>query len=187
MTDNLRTSFEELPVSDITNDQLTGLVLKGACDVLDQCLVKIDHCVGQLSDEQVWWRPREEMNSIGNLLLHLMGNVRQWIIAGLGTAEDVRNRPAEFSQRGPIPKEELLAQMRQTVTDAKSVLAQRTAAEMLAVRRVQGWDVTGWDAMFDCVPHFKGHTQEIIHLTRLQLGDAYKFHWQPQNPEQGAK
>lgn len=112
-------------MSDITNDQLTGIVLKSACDVLDQCLVKISHCVGQLSDEQVWWRPREEMNSIGNLLLHLTGNVRQWMIAGLGTAKDVRNRPAEFSQRGSIPKEELLEQRRQAVADAKSVLAQR--------------------------------------------------------------
>lgn len=170
----------------MTNDQLTAIVLGGACDVFDQCLEKIGHCASQLSDEQVWWRPREEMNSIGNLLLHLTGNVRQWIVAGLGAAADVRHRPAEFSQRGPIPREELLEQLRQAVADAKAVMSQRTAEEMLAVRRVQGWDVTGWNAMFDCIPHFKGHTQEIICLTRLQLGDAYQFHWQPRTSEQGA-
>lgn len=173
-------------MQDMTNDQLTATVLNGACDVLEQCMAKIDHCLGQVSDEQVWWRPREEMNSIGNLLLHLAGNVRQWLVAGLGGAEDVRNRPREFSQRGPIPPAELFEQLRQAVTDAKSVLAQRTAADMLAVRRIQGMDVTGWEATFDCVPHFKGHTQEIICLTRLQLGAAYTFHWQPQTPEQGA-
>lgn len=173
-------------MTSITADQVTTNVLGNVCDVFDQCLTKITHCLDQLSDEQVWWRPREEMNSIGNLLLHLTGNVRQWVISGLGTAADVRNRPAEFSQRGPIPKQELLEQLRQAVADAKSVIVQRTAADMLAVRRVQGWDVSGWKAVFDCVPHFKGHTQEIICLTRLQLGDAYKFHWQPQTPEQGA-
>ena len=59
------------------------------------------------------------------------------------------------------------------------------AAEILAQRRIQGFEVTGWQAIFDCVPHFKGHTQEIICLTRLQLGDAYRVHWQPQTPEQG--
>jgi hypothetical protein len=170
----------------MTNDQLTATILQCAQDVLDQCMVKIDHCLGQLSDGQVWWRPHEDMNSIGNLLLHLTGNVRQWVVAGLGDVEDVRNRPAEFSERGPISRTELLERLKQTVADAKSVLARRTAAEMLAPRRIQGSDVSGWQAMFDCVPHFKGHTQEIICLTRLQLGDAYKFHWQPQTPEQGA-
>jgi len=169
----------------MTTDQLTATVLDSAGEVLDQCMTKIDHCLGQLSDEQVWWRPRDEMNSIGNLLLHLSGNVKQWIISGLGTAEDVRDRPAEFSQRGPIPKAEVLEQLARVVAEAKSVLAQRTAAQMLADRRIQGFEVTGWKAIFDCVPHFKGHTQEIICLTRMQLGDAYRVHWRPQTPEEG--
>jgi hypothetical protein len=169
----------------MTTDQLTTNILQSVCDVFDECMTKINHCLGQLSDEQVWWRPREEMNSIGNLLLHLGGNVKQWIVSGLGMVEDVRNRPAEFSQRSPIPKAELLEQLTRVVTEAKSGLAQCTAAEMLAQRRIQGFEVTGWQAIFDCVPHFKGHTQEIICLTRLQLGDAYRVHWQPQSPEQG--
>lgn len=173
-------------MKDMTTDQLTTTVLEHVSEVFDQCMTKINHCIGQLSDEQVWWRPRDEMNSIGNLLLHLSGNVKQWIVSGLGSAEDVRNRPAEFSQRGPIPKAEVLEQLAQVVAEAKSVLSQRSAAEMLAARRIQGFEVTGWEAIFDCVPHFKGHTQEIICLTRLQLGDTYRIQWQPQTPEEGA-
>ena len=171
---------------DITPDSLTTTVLKNAGEVFDQCMVKVSHCLDQLTEEQLWWRPREEMNSIGNLLLHLTGNIRQWVVSGLGTAKDIRDRPAEFSQRVPIPKAVMLDQLARVITEAKSALAQRTAAEMLVTRRIQEFDVTGWQALFDCVPHFKGHTQEIILLTRLQLGNAYKFHWQPQNPEQGA-
>lgn len=168
-----------------TTDEFATTILGCAGEVLDQCMTKIKHCLDQLTDEQIWWRPREEMNSIGNLLLHLSGNVRQWIISGLGTSEDTRNRPAEFSQRGPIPKAELLKQLTQDVADAKAVMAQRNAAEMAAVRPIQEWEVNGWQAIFDCIPHFKGHTQEIICLTRLQLGDAYRIHWQPKTPGDG--
>ena len=171
----------------LTTNQLTTTVLESACEVFDECMTKINHCLEQLSDEQVWWRPREDMNSIGNLLLHLSGNVKQWIVSGLGNAADDRNRPAEFSQRGPIPKAELIEQLARCVAEARSVLGKCTAEEMLADRRIQGFEVTGWQAIFDCVPHFKGHSQEIICLTRLQLGNAYRVHWQPQTPEQGLR
>src|SRR3954452_23792908 len=60
-------------------------------------LHKITHCMLQLTDEQVWQRPRPEMNSVGNLITHLCGNLRQWIISGVGGSPDVRNRPAEFA------------------------------------------------------------------------------------------
>jgi hypothetical protein len=148
--------------------------------------VKIQHCLSQLTDEQVWWRPRDEMNSIANLLLHLTGNVRQWIVAGLGGATDVRLRPQEFSERGPIPKARLLADLEAVVDEARKILAGCSATDLLARRRIQGHGVSGIGAIFDCVPHFKGHTQEIICLTRLQLGTKYQFHWQPQSAEQGA-
>jgi uncharacterized damage-inducible protein DinB len=147
---------------------------------------RIKHCLDQLNDEQLWWRPEPSMNSIGNLILHLCGNVRQWIVAGLGGAADVRNRPAEFAERGPMPKRELLRQLEATVADSKRVLTGLTAEQLLRIRRIQGWDVTGLTAIFDSVPHFRGHTQEIVHMTRSQLGDAYRFAWTPATPEQGA-
>ncbi len=153
---------------------------------LDGCVDRIRHCLDQLSDEQVWWRPREGLNSLGNLVLHLTGNVRQWIVAGIGAATDIRNRPREFAESGPIPKEDIWRRLADVVEQANEVLLGVTAEQLLARRRIQGYDVTGLGAIFGSVPHFKGHTQEIICLSRLQLGDAYKFFWQPETPEQVA-
>ena len=170
----------------ITADDLAAAVGTEAGNELTSALGKIKHCLGQLTDDQVWWRSHPSLNSIGNLILHLCGNVRQWIVAGLGGASDVRDRPAEFAERGPIPKADLLCKLDAVVDEAKAVLSKLTARQLLEARRIQGFDVTGLKAIFDSVPHFRGHTQEIIHLTRLQLGDAYQFAWTPTTPEQGA-
>ena len=170
----------------MTADELAAAVCSGAGNELTSALGKIKHCLGQLTDAQVWWRAQPSLNSVGNLILHLRGNVRQWIIAGVGGAADVRDRPAEFSEHGPIPKDELLGTLEAVVDEARAVLARQTARALLQARRIQGFDVTGLAAIFDSVPHFRGHTQEIVHLTRLQLGDAYQFAWAPTTPEQGA-
>ena len=170
----------------MTADELATAVGTEAANELASALGKIKHCLGQLTDEQVWWRSRPSLNGIGNLILHLCGNVRQWIVAGLSGAVDCRDRPAEFAERGPIPKEELLRKLEAVVDEARAVLARQTARQLLEARRIQGFDVTGPAAIFDSVPHFRGHTQEIVSLTRLQLGDAYKFAWAPTTPEQGA-
>jgi hypothetical protein len=170
----------------MTADELAAAVGTEAANEMSSALGKIKHCLGQLTDEQVWWRSRPSRNSIGNLILHLCGNVRQWIIAGLSGATDVRDRPAEFAERGPIPKAELLHKLEAVVDEAGAVLVQQTARQLLEARPIQGFDVTGLAAIFDSVPHFRGHTQEIVHLTRLQLGDAYQFAWTPTTPEQGA-
>jgi len=167
-------------------DDVSRAVLQEAGNVLDDCLTKIKHCVGQLSEEQVWWRPHDSMNAIGNLILHLTGNVRQWMVSGIGESADVRNRPAEFAEKGPVPKTNLLEGLEQVVAETKETLSRATADSMSHPRRIQGFTVTGWASLFDSVPHFKGHTQEIICYTRLQLKDAYKFHWRPETVEQGA-
>jgi Protein of unknown function (DUF1572) len=167
-------------------DQLATAVGTAAAQELTSALDRIKHCLAQLSDEQVWQCAHPSLNSIGNLILHLCGNLRQWIVSGIGGTADVRNRPAEFAERGPIPKTELLQKLEGVVGEAKRALVGITARQLLEIRRIQGWDVTGLTAIFDSVPHFRGHTQEIVHMTRLQLGDAYKFAWSPATPEQGA-
>jgi hypothetical protein len=154
---------------------VTRAALDEARAVLDRCLIKIRHCVEQLSDEQLWWRPNESMNSIGNLVLHLSGNLRQWIVSGLGGRADVRNRPAEFAERGPIPKAKLLADLSDVVSEAIEVLQKPTATDMAEPRVIQGYTVTGWGGLFDAVPHFQGHTQEIVYVTRMQLKDGYQY------------
>jgi hypothetical protein len=170
----------------MTADDLAAAVGTEAANELRSALAKIKHCLGQLTDEQVWWRARPSFNSIGNLILHLCGNVRQWIVAGLGGGADVRDRPAEFAGRDPIPREDLLRRLEAVVDEARAVLARQTARQLVEARRIQGFDVTGLAALFDSIPHFRGHTQEIISMTRWQLGDAYKFAWAPTTPEQGA-
>ncbi|MBV9211777.1 MAG: DUF664 domain-containing protein, partial [Acidobacteria bacterium] len=87
-------------------------------------LPKIERCLERLSDEQVWWRAGEQSNSIGNLLLHLSGNARQWIVSGVGSAPDARERQAEFDAQEGLTRAELLERVRQTLDEADAVLAQ---------------------------------------------------------------
>jgi hypothetical protein len=138
----------------------------------------------QLDDAQIWWRPNESMNSIANLVLHLCGNLEQWILAGVGGAVAQRNRPLEFSERTQIPKEELSQRLAARVSQVGDVLERVNDAQLLERRRIQGYEETVLSAIFETVGHFNGHTQEIVYITRLQLGDAYRFAWVPATPEQ---
>ena len=166
-------------------DMLDQTFVAAARQCLAEGMEKIEHCVGQLDQESVWWRPEPEQNSVANLLLHLTGNLRQWIVAGVGkAAADVRNRPAEFADRSGRPKSQVLEGLRSAVRDADAVLAGLTAQQLVERRRIQGYDTNVLAAVFDTVAHFRGHTQEIIHLTRTRLGDRYRFHFVPQGPEQ---
>jgi hypothetical protein len=116
--------------------------------------------------------------------LHLAGNMRQWIIAGIGGAKDVRNRPLEFSDRSRRPRADVLAQLQSTVKEADAVIARLSANQLIENCRIQGFDTNITATLFGTISHFRGHTQEIIHLTRQQLGDKYKFDFVPQGPEQ---
>jgi hypothetical protein len=170
----------------LSPEDVSRAALEEANKLLDDCSAKIGHCLNQLSDEQIWWRPDPSLNSIGNLILHLCGNLQQWIVSGIGGVADTRKRPAEFAERGPIPKSALLEKLTQVVAAAKKALARSSPAELERERTIQGTLVTGWGAVFHSLPHFNGHTQEIACYTRMQLGDAYKFYWQPKTPEQEA-
>jgi hypothetical protein len=158
--------------------------LAAARKTLTACHERIAHCLTQLSDKQVWWRQRDSMNSIGNIVLHLCGNLRQWIVAGVGGAPDVRDRPGEFSDRSLLPRDELLRRFGAIVAECDAVLAGTGEDVLLQPRTVQGFQETVLSALFDCLTHLKGHTQEIVYVTRTQLGDGYRFAWTP-TPEQG--
>src|SRR5215469_1049142 len=148
-------------------------------------LKKIVNCLTQLDDEDLWWRQHESHNSIQNVVLHLCGNVRQWIVHGVGGEPDVRHRPNEFSDRQPLAKAELLARLQGTLTQADRVLAGLPPERLLDARRIQGFETTVLAAIFDSVSHFVGHTHQIVYITRLRLGDAYRFQWEPADAEQG--
>jgi len=156
------------------NDLRTALN-HAIADELDAALGRIVHCVNQLSEEQVWSRPRADMNSIGNLILHLTGNVKQLIVSGVGGAPDDRDRPAEFAARGPIAKAELLRQLTDAVTRAETAVVAASVEVLCSPIPVKKYDFTGLQAAIRSVAHFRGHTQEIIHITRMILGDRYQF------------
>ena len=146
---------------------------------------RIEHCLGQLSEEQVWWRPQPGMNAIGNLLLHLSGNVGQWIVSAVENTPTTRDRPSEFAERGPIAKAVLRGRLAETVARAAAVMEGiRTADALLAPRRIQGNDTCVLAAIYHSVSHFEGHAQEIIGMTRQMLGEKYQFLWTPKTPEQ---
>jgi uncharacterized protein DUF1572 len=170
----------------MTTDELAVQVGKEAGNELTDALGKIKHCVDQLDDAQIWSRPDALLNSIGNLILHLEGNLTQWIACGIGGAGHHRNRPAEFAERGPIPKSELIHRLEIAVANARAASERLSGDELVKVRRIQGFDVTGLAAIFHSIPHFRGHTQEIVHMARILLGDKYRIQWQPSTPEQGA-
>jgi len=106
----------------------------------------------------------------------LCGNVRQWIISGVGGKEDVRNRPAEFSARGTLTKEDLRQRLEETLREADDTLAGFDVSRLLERRRVQGFDVTCLDAIFHAVEHFSGHTGQIVYITKLRTGRDLKFY-----------
>ena len=139
-------------------------------------LPKIERCLERLTDEQVWWRASERSNSVGNLLLHLEGNLRQWVVAGAGGAEDARVRDREFAERQQFSREILLASLRATVEEADDALARLDPAALLETRRVQGLDVTLLAAVFHAVEHFSMHTGQVILLTKLLADEDLAFY-----------
>lgn len=134
-------------------------------------LPRIERCLAKLSDQEVWWRPNAESNSVGNLLLHLSGNVRQWIISGVGGAADTRERQREFDEQGPLAREEVWPRLKTTVEEADRVLAGVDPAILLNHRRIQGFDVTILEAIYHVIEHFSMHTGQIILLTKMRAGD----------------
>jgi uncharacterized damage-inducible protein DinB len=132
---------------------------------------RIERCLERLSEEEVWWRANPDSNSVGNLLLHLSGNVRQWIVSGVGGAPDHRQRQQEFDERGPVPRGELLERLRATVRDADRALAELSSAALLDRRTIQGCDVTVLEAVYHVVEHFSMHVGQIILITKMFRGD----------------
>lgn len=139
-------------------------------------LPKILAAVETLSDEDLWWRPNEASNSIGNILLHLAGNVRQWIVTGVGGAPDVRDRAAEFARREPLPRGELLARFTEAVLEAEGVIAQTDPASLGERRAIQGRGVTVQEAIYHVVEHFAMHAGQILWISKLRSGRDLGFY-----------
>ena len=144
-------------------------------------LPKIERCLDRLSDDDIWWRPNEASNSIGNLVLHLCGNVCMWIIGGVGELPFERHRQREFDERKRIPAAELLSRLTGIVQQADEVMSAVATEELLSRRSIQGYDVTVLEAIYHVVEHFSMHTGQIILLSKARVAQDLKL-WEPRKP-----
>ena len=143
--------------------------------VSKEYLPQIQRCLSELTEEDIWWRAHETDNSVGNLILHLSGNIRQWIISSIGGTADVRNRPQEFAERNQLPKSELLKSIEGTIVEADAVLEHFDSSKLLERRIIQGFDVTCLDAISHVVEHVAQHLGQIIYITKLRTAKDLKF------------
>ena len=143
---------------------------------IGEFLPRMNECVALLTPEQIWWRPNEASNSIGNLLLHLSGNVRQWIVATFNKDEDKRNRPAEFAATEGGSAGELLDRLGATLDEAAQVLDRLTPAELLANCEVQGYHTNGVYVVYHVVEHFGMHYGQMVYITKLLSGKDLGFY-----------
>ena len=161
----------------MSDESNSRLFLQESGELLEQAMIKIRHCLSQLSPEQIWWRERPDANSVGNLILHICGNLRQWSVAGIAGIADDRDRDGEFAQRDILSARELLQHADTVVAAAGAVFDGLDAEHLQQHRTIQGFDVTVMGAIMHTTTHFVGHTHQIIYITRQILGDRYRFQW----------
>lgn len=128
------------------------------------CILK---CMNELSEEDMWKRPNDSSNSVGNMILHICGNVRQYIIASLGETGDTRERDKEFSTTGGTTKQELIRKLTDTVSQAIKIIRQQTEESLSKKRMVQGFHLTGVGIIIHVVEHYSYHTGQIAFWTKL--------------------
>ncbi len=146
-------------------------------ETLAKWLGRIETCLGQLTTEQIWWRGQDNSNAIGNLVLHVAGNMRQWIISGVGGAPDTRDRAAEFACREPLDAAELLARLKVAVAEADAVLARLSDEDLRARRQIQAhYDVSVLEAIHHVTEHFSLHAGQIVYATKLLTGKDLAFY-----------
>ena len=146
-----------------------------SADKLLELAARIEICVRKLTPEQVWLRGSENDNAIGNLLLHLNGNVRQWILHGVGGQPDRRDRDSEFLAHNGDP-EALLESLRSTVEEAAAVIRALPAERLLERILPQNYDVSVMEAVYHVVEHFAGHAFQIFLLTKMFTGHDLGFY-----------
>jgi hypothetical protein len=159
---------------------LEPIVLKFSADKLEQLCGRIESCLDKLTPEQIWTRGADHENAAGNLVLHLSGNVRQWILHGVGNAPDVRKRDLEFEARGgPDTGEdttELKRRLRSTVDEAATLIRALPPGRLCEAVTIQKYNVTVIEAVLHVVEHFSQHTGQIIFITKFLKGEDLGFY-----------
>ena len=142
---------------------------------LDLYLSRIETCLDQLTPEQVWERHSENENAVGNLVLHLEGNLRQWILGGVGGQPDRRDRYSEFEARGGASPEQLKRHLRATMEEAAATVRALPHERLTERIHPQGHDVSVLEAIYQAVQHLSGHAFQIMLLTKFHSGRDLGF------------
>jgi|HubBroStandDraft_1064217.scaffolds.fasta_scaffold137842_2 uncharacterized damage-inducible protein DinB len=151
------------------------IIVMYAADKLEQYCGRIETCMAKLTPEQIWTRGRDNENAVGNLVLHLAGNVRQWILHGVGGEPDHRERDKEFATR-ELEVAELKRRLRSTVDEAAAVIRAVPAERLTHRVTIQKYDLTIVEAILHVVEHFSGHTAQIIFITKFLTGEDLGFY-----------
>lgn len=144
----------------------------------EEYLPHLQAATATLGDEGIWWRPNDASNSAANLMLHLRGNVTQWIVGGVGGRPYARHRDGEFTARAGGSRSQLFDALASTVRIACDIIGSQTDASLLERRTIQGYDVTVLDAIYHVVEHFSMHTGQIIWLAKARTGSDLRL-WTP--------
>lgn len=152
-------------------EKLVDELVKNALYRMDESTRMIEKSLTYISEEELWQKPNTSLNSIGNLLLHMCGNITQYIISSLGETTDKRNRDAEFSQHQTANKEQLLEKVLETVDTAKRVIFDANVKQLLQPRSVQGFTFSGVGVIVHAVEHYSYHTGQIAFWVK-QLKDV---------------
>ncbi len=155
---------------------ITQLFITETIHFLELNPPRIENCLNRLTEVQVWQKPNEVSNSIGNLILHLCGNITQYVIAGLGGAPDQRERDLEFSAHNAYTKAALLEKFNAITITAVKVLQETKEAEFLRVRKVQGFDMSGVGIAIHVTEHYSYHVGQIALLTKLMIEEDLGFY-----------
>ncbi len=142
-------------------DKLVEELVKNALYRMDESTRMIQKCLSEVSEEELWLKPNESLNSIANLMLHLCGNITQYIVSSLGETEDIRKRDLEFSANKSATKSEILGKLEDTVDTAKRVIFDSTLDQLLKIRSVQGFSFSGVGVIIHAVEHYSYHTGQI--------------------------
>ncbi|MFZ0039284.1 MAG: DUF1572 family protein [Candidatus Acidiferrales bacterium] len=157
-------------------DTVANLFLTFSKDRLRTFTSRIVDCLGRLSDEQIWARGGENENSIGNLVLHLCGNVQQWIVSGVGGKADIRDRDSEFAALGGVNAGELQHRLEATIREAIEVIASVPAARLPEIITVQSYQRAVLEVIYTAVEHFAQHTGQIIFATKILSGQDLGYY-----------
>ena len=167
----------------VTTPKWDRVFIDFSCSKLEQLTERICDCLDKLDRQQIWFRGTENENAVGNLVLHLCGNVRQWIGFGIGGRPDDRQRDLEFSRRSGVEADELKDRLRRTVAEAVAILKAVEPSQLLESRKIQKYEMPALEAIYHVVEHFSGHAGQIIFSTKQFTGRDLRYYAHLNSPQ----